>query len=183
MTAAQLVARSSRSAEEALIDLLIDSNLATLMVVGPHDRDHLVYPLIQHDLALLGSDGIYLPGGHVHPRVFGSAGRWLGPLVRERKLFSLEQAVHKLSGKSAGRFGLADRGVIRRGAFADLVVFDAATIADRATYDQPQATCTGVEHVLVNGRVIVHRASPVLSLEWPLPGQFVGSTHPASISR
>ena len=60
-----------------------------------------------------GSDGIWHPGGHVHPRVYGSAGRWLGPYVRDRKLFSLEEAVHKLTGKSAARFGLDDRGVVR----------------------------------------------------------------------
>jgi N-acyl-D-amino-acid deacylase len=155
----EFVRQRGKPAHEALIDLLIDSNLATLMVAGP-PGDHLVEPLIQHDLAILGSDGIYQPGGHVHPRVYGSAGRWLGPLVRDRKLFSLEEAVHKLSGKSAARFGLADRGVIREGAFADLVVFDADTITDRATYEQPREPCLGVEHVFVNGQMIVRGGVP-----------------------
>jgi N-acyl-D-amino-acid deacylase len=150
----EFVSQRGKPMEEALIDLLVDSNLATLLVAGPPD-DHLVEPLIQHDLAILGSDGIYQPGGHVHPRVFGSVGRWLGPLVRDRKLFSLEDGIHKLSGKSAARFGLAERGVIREGAFADVVVFDAATICDRATYEQPQQACVGVEHVVVNGIIIV----------------------------
>jgi N-acyl-D-amino-acid deacylase len=154
---------------EALIDLLIDSNLATLLIAG-EDNDRLVEPLIQHDLALLGSDGIWQPGGHVHPRVFGSAARWLGPLVRDRKLFSLETAVHKLSGKSAARFGLADRGVIRPGAFADLVVFDPETISDRGTYQQPVQNAVGVEVVVVNGRWVV--GSEVVGSQL-LPGRFI----------
>jgi N-acyl-D-aspartate/D-glutamate deacylase len=122
---------------------------------------------------MLGSDGIYQPGGHVHPRVYGSAGCWLGPLVRNRKLFSLEEAVHKLSGKSATRFGLPDRGVIRQGAFADLVVFDPASIADCATYDEPQRPCTGVEHVVVNGRLVIENGTAVSTLAQPLPGRFI----------
>jgi N-acyl-D-amino-acid deacylase len=164
----QFVAQRGKSASEALIDLLIESNLATLMVLGPPDSDHLVEPLIQHDLAILGSDGIYFHGGMVHPRVLGSGGRWLGPLVRERKVFSLEEAVHKASGKAAERFGLAGRGVIREGAFADLIVFDPATVADRATYAQPQQQCVGFEQIIVNGRCI----SPATQ-QTPLPGRFV----------
>jgi N-acyl-D-amino-acid deacylase len=158
----EFVRQKNKPAEEALIDLLIDSNLATLLVAGSPE-DHLVEPLIQHDLAIHGSDGIYHPGGHVHPRVYGSAGRWLGPYVRDRKLFSLEEAVHKLSGKSAARFGLANRGVIREKAFADVVVFDAATIADRATYENPTEPCIGIDHVLVNGRTVVANAQPAMA--------------------
>jgi N-acyl-D-aspartate/D-glutamate deacylase len=168
MTLAQFVEERGKSVEEALINLLIDSNLATLMVVGPLDKDHLVEPLVQHDLAILGSDGIYFPGGHVHPRVFGSAGRWLGPMVRDRKLHSLEAAVHKASGKSAARFGLVGRGVVREGAFADVIVFDERTIADRATYDRPREPCIGVEHVIVNGQAIVAGGRPVAG---SLPGR------------
>ena len=162
------VRQRGKPAHEALIDLLIESNLATLMVVGPPESDHLVEPIVRHDLAILGSDGIYFPGGRVHPRVFGSGGRWLGPLVRDRQVFSLEEAVHKASGKAAERFGLAGRGVIREGAFADVIVFDPATIADRATYDEPQRTCVGIEHAIVNGRVL-----GASSDEEPLPGRFV----------
>jgi N-acyl-D-aspartate/D-glutamate deacylase len=127
---------------------------------------------MQHDLAMLGSDGIWQQDGHVHPRVYGSAGRWLGPLVRDRKLFSLEEAVHKLSGKSAARFGLSDRSVIRQGAFADLVVFEPGTIADRATYEDPTQPCMGVEHVLINGRMVIADGKPAMdSAEEAVEGQ------------
>jgi N-acyl-D-amino-acid deacylase len=168
----EFVRQRNKPVEDALIDLLIDSNLATLLVAGS-PADHLVEPLIQHDLAMHGSDGIWQPGGHVHPRVFGSAARWLGPYVRDRKLFSLEEAVHKLTCKSAARFGLPDRGIIRQGAFADLVVFDPATIADRATYDQPQQSSLGVECVVVNGTVIVQNAQPRSVPKEPLPGRYL----------
>jgi N-acyl-D-amino-acid deacylase len=168
----EFVRERRKPAHEALIDLLIDSNLATLMVAGP-PTDHLVEPLVQHDLAILGSDGIYQPGGHVHPRVYGSAGRWLGRFVRDRKLFSLEEAVHKLSGKSAARYGLANRGVIREGAFADLVVFDPAAITDRATYEQPRQECGGIEWVIVNGTIVVEATQSVAASLTPGCGRYV----------
>jgi len=177
MNLADFVSDYGRPVEEALIDLLIDSNLATLMVVGPYDKDYLVEPLIQHDLAILGSDGIYFPGGHIHPRAFGSAGRWLGPLVRDRKVQSLEQAVHKASGKSAARFGLTDRGVIRQGAFADLIVFDPASVSDRATYYQPQQESIGVETVIVNGQPIVAEGHPLDLSVGQLPGRRLRACH------
>lgn len=156
----EFVRQRGKEPHEALLDLLIESNLATLLVAGS-PQDQLVEPLIQHDLAIQGSDGIYQPGGHVHPRVYGAAARWLGPYVRDRKLFSLSEAVHKLSGKSAARFGLQDRGVIRQSAFADLVVFDPARIGDPATYQNPRQTAVGVEHVAVNGQLVVSNAKPV----------------------
>jgi N-acyl-D-amino-acid deacylase len=165
-----LVNQSGRPVEEVLIDLLIESNLATLLVLGPRE-DQVIEPLLAHDLGMLGSDGIYFPGGHVHPRVFGSVGRWLGLAVREHKVTTLEAAVHKMSGKSAVRFGLAGRGVVREGAFADLVVFDPATIRDRATYDEPRQTCVGIDHVLVNGVPVVEGATPIDKLPSALPGR------------
>ncbi|HEY2415764.1 MAG TPA: D-aminoacylase [Pirellulaceae bacterium] len=169
----EFVRQTNKSAEEALIDLLIDSNLATLLVAGP-PLDHLVEPLLKHDLAMLGSDGIYFANGHVHPRVYGSAGRWLGPLVRDRKVFSLEEAVHKLSGRSAARFGLPNRGIIREGAFADLVVFDPTTITDHATYEQPTKPCAGIDHVVINGQVIVTNGQPAkLPSEGALSGKYL----------
>jgi N-acyl-D-amino-acid deacylase len=169
--------------EDLLADLLIDSNLGTLMVLGPFAQDQLVEPLAQHDLAILGSDGIYFPEAATHPRVFGSAGRWLGPWVRDRRVFSLAEAVHKATGKSAERFGLAgdsatssetvggsDCGFIRPGARADVIVFDPATVTDHATYSDPQEYCRGIHHVLVGGVPIVADSSP-LDLEGELPGR------------
>jgi N-acyl-D-aspartate/D-glutamate deacylase len=101
--------------------------------------------------------------------------------VRDRKLFSLEEAVHKLSGKSAARFGLADRGLIRQGAFADVVVFDPATIGDQATYENPQQPCAGVEHVAVNGQLVIRSGEPVTSSSAQQPGRFLRAAHESTI--
>jgi len=103
--------------------------------------------------------------------VYGSAPKILGPLVRERKLFSLEDAVRKLSGYPAERFGLADRGVVREGAVADLVLFDPQTICDRATYENPHQLSVGIEHVLVGGVAIIAGGRPVENLGPELPGR------------
>jgi N-acyl-D-aspartate/D-glutamate deacylase len=166
----EYVRQRGKEPHDALVDLLIDSNLSTLLIAGWH-QDELVLPLIKHDLAVLGSDGIYQPGGHVHPRVYGSAARWLGSLVRDRKLFSLEEAVHKASGKSAARFGLSGRGVLQEGAYADVIVFDAEKIGDPATYDNPRQDAVGIEHVAVNGQLIVGKlaSAPPASL----PGRYL----------
>ena len=96
-----------------------------------------------------------LDAGLPHPRTYGSTARVLGRYVRERATIGLETAVAKLTGESAARLGLRDRGVLRDGAFADLVVFDPATVADVATYERPSAFPVGIEHVVVNGRVAV----------------------------
>ena len=93
-----------------------------------------------------------LDAGRPHPRTYGSTARVLGAYARERGVLSLELAVAKLSAVPAARLGLRDRGVVREGAFADLVVFDPATVADTATYTEPARYATGIEHVIVNGR-------------------------------
>jgi N-acyl-D-aspartate/D-glutamate deacylase len=96
-----------------------------------------------------------LDAGRPHPRTYGSTARVLGTYVRERGVLSLETAVAKLSGIPAARLGLHDRGVIREGAFADLVAFDPATVADAATDAAPAVYPTGIDHVIVNGRVAI----------------------------
>jgi N-acyl-D-amino-acid deacylase len=96
-----------------------------------------------------------LDAGRPHPRTYGTAARVLGTHVRERGTLGLETAVAKLSGVPAARLGLRDRGVLREGAFADLVVFDPATVADVATYEHPSRHPAGIEHVVVNGRPAV----------------------------
>ena len=102
--------------------------------------------------SVIGSDG--LPNDpHPHPRLWGAFPRVLGYYSRERQLFSLEEAVHKMTGKSAQRFNLSRRGVIQVGAYADIVLFDADSIADIATFSNPKQKAKGIHTVFVNGAI------------------------------
>ncbi|MFT5322363.1 MAG: N-acyl-D-amino-acid deacylase [Planctomycetaceae bacterium] len=165
-TLLEFVEASRLSASDALLDLMIEERLAGMLVFNEGD-DRLVYPFLQHDLFMMGTDGIYCSDGPVHPRVFGSVGRFLGPMVRDLKLNTLEQAVHKMTGYSANRFRLPDRGTVTEGAFADLTIFNAETITDHATFDDPRQPTTGIETVVVNGRIIVESTEPVESASPP----------------
>lgn len=173
-TVVEYIDESGLSPADALLDLLIEERLAVLLVFDEGD-DALVEPFLQHDLFMLGSDGIYFPDSCVHPRAYGSAGRLLGPLVRDKRLFTLEDAVYKASTHAAERFGLDSRGVIKTGHFADLIVFDPDTITDRATYDEPHQRTEGVEAVVVNGVPVVASGNP-LDLDAP-PGRFLRASH------
>ena len=169
-TLADYVAATRKPAAEALCDLLIEESLAVLLVFHQGD-DRLVEPFLQHRCYMMGSDGIYHEDGGIHPRQYGSATRLLGPCIRDRKIFSLEEAVYKLSGHPAQRFGLKDRGGLQAGKFADVVVFDAATVTDRAVYTAPHQLSQGIEQVLVNGRPIIRDGQPLTDLAHPLPGR------------
>lgn len=109
--------------------------------------------ILAYPHTMIGSDG--LPHDeHPHPRLWGTFPRVLGRYVREVGLFPLEEAIRKMTGLSAARFGLRDRGVLRVGAHADLVLFDPDTVADRADFDQPMRPSAGIEQVYVNGRCV-----------------------------
>jgi len=100
--------------------------------------------------SMIGSDGI--PGdAFPHPRLWGTFPRVLGRYVRELKLLGLEEAVHRMTGLSARNFGLAGRGELKPGAYADVVIFDPARVADAATFENPVQPAKGIEHVIVNG--------------------------------
>jgi dihydroorotase/N-acyl-D-amino-acid deacylase len=90
-----------------------------------------------------------------HPRAYGNYPRALGHYVRDAGVMSLEEAIRKMTSAVATRLSIRDRGTLREGAFADVVVFDPATIIDRATYEQPHQLSEGVRHVLVNGVAVV----------------------------
>jgi dihydroorotase/N-acyl-D-amino-acid deacylase len=109
--------------------------------------------ILTHPRVMVASDGrLSRPGdGHPHPRAYGTFPRVLGRYVREERALSLEAAVHKMTGMPARRLGLEDRGVLRAGAAADVVVFDPARVADRATFEAPHQYATGIDLVLVNG--------------------------------
>ena len=113
--------------------------------------------ILRHPQTMIASDGrLVRPGdGHPHPRWYGTFPRVLARYVRERRVLTLEDAVHKMTGQPAARLRLADRGRIAVGAHADIVVFDAATVADRATFEAPHQYPVGIEQVLVNGVAVV----------------------------
>lgn len=112
--------------------------------------------ILAYPHAMIGSDGI--PGdAHPHPRLWGTFPRVLGHYVRDLKLMSLEEAVRRMTSLPAKNFNLKDRGEIRIGAHADLVVFDEAAIIDRATFEKPVQAAAGIDHVLVNGIEILNK--------------------------
>ncbi len=168
-TLAEYVDAVGKSPVDALCDLLIEENLAVLLVFFQGD-DSFVEPFLAHEKYMMGTDGVYHEDSVIHPRQNGSAARLLGPCVR-KGLFSLEDAVWKLSGAPATRFGLKDRGRVEEGAYADLVVFDPDSIQDHATYAEPNQLSSGVSEVLVNGVPIIRRGEPVADLGQTLPGR------------
>jgi N-acyl-D-amino-acid deacylase len=109
--------------------------------------------------AMIGSDG--LPEDlHPHPRLWGTFPRVLGQYVRERGVMTLESAIHRMTGKSAHQFGLKDRGQLAIGKHADVCVFDAATIRDAATFEQPTTPAVGIHYVFVNGTMALANGAP-----------------------
>lgn len=171
-TLQEYVNQSGKPDDVALIELLLEERLAVLCVMDEGD-DALVWPFLQHELYMMGTDGIYFPDAQVHPRMYGSVGRLLGRCVRDLKLFTLEEAVAKLSSVAAERFKLVDRGTLASTKFADLVVFDPRTIADEATFQSPNIPTRGVDHVFVNGEAIIRNGQPQQSESERMPGRFL----------
>ena len=101
-------------------------------------------------------DGI-LGRGKPHPRWYGTFPRILGKYVREEKVLPLEEAVRKMTSLNAGKLGITDRGVLREGAKADITVFDAARVIDKATFENPHQYPLGIEYVIVNGTLTLDK--------------------------
>src|SRR5205823_3294487 len=106
------------------------------------------------DEASQAPEGVFLKS-MPHPRAYGNFARLLGKYVRDEKLLPLEEAIRKLTSLPATNLGLDRRGSLRDGSFADVVVFDPKTIADKATYDKPHQYAVGVRHVFVNGVAVI----------------------------
>jgi N-acyl-D-aspartate/D-glutamate deacylase len=119
----------------------------------------VVRRLARDPFVAFGTDGSRTSA---HPRAHGTFARALGPWVRDLELFTLEEAVRKATSLPASILGLEDRGVVAPGMAADLVVFDPAALADRATFQSPHEEAVGVRHVLVNGAIVRtdERAAP-----------------------
>jgi N-acyl-D-amino-acid deacylase len=108
---------------------------------------------LRHPRMLIGSDGIPQLRGMPHPRLFGTMPRVLARYVRERHVLSLEEAIRRMTSASCERFGLVDRGLVKEGYWADLVLFDPDTVEDLATYEDPKREPKGISMVVVNGQV------------------------------
>ncbi len=155
-TIAEIARLRGRPPEQTVLDLLIEEQTDAGMVgFGMCEDD--VRRVLAHPLATIGSDSAsqapygVLGRSHPHPRTYGTFARVLGHYARDEGLFSLEEAVAKMTGRAAARLGLEDRGLIAPGMAADIVVFDPEAIVDRATYEQPHQYAAGVRWVIVNG--------------------------------
>ncbi len=145
---------------ETILELVEEDNAATRAATFVMSEENIKKEIrrpwvsLGSDAASISAEGVFL-NQSTHPRAYGNFARLLGKYVREEKTVSLQEAVRRLTGLPAANLGLDRRGLIKQGYFADLVVFDPETTADRATYDNPHQYATGVKHVLVNGvRVI-----------------------------
>ncbi|MFD6445152.1 amidohydrolase family protein [Promicromonospora sp. NPDC060204] len=152
-TVARIALDEGRPPAEVFLDLLVADRLGTSILQHVGDEQN-VREIMRHPRHTGGSDGI-LVGAKPHPRGSGTFPRYLGRYVREEGVLSLAEMVVHLSARPAARLGLRDRGCIAEGYVADVVVFDPATVADRATPDEPRLTAAGIPWVLVGGVPVI----------------------------
>jgi len=145
---------------DTLFELLVNNNGSVPTVYFHHSEDDMRYALRQPWVSF-GSDGTAvttegpLAAGNPHPRYFGTFPRVLGRYVREDGVITLEEAIRKMTSANAAKIHQYDRGLLRPGMAADVTVFNAATIIDNATYEKPHQYATGVEYVIVNGKMVL----------------------------
>ncbi len=150
---AEIARQEGKNNYENLLDLIRESKgQLTILIFSTSGED--VRKILADPEVLVGSDGINT-GGRPHPRLYGSFPRILGKYVREERVLDLETALYKMTALPAKKFGLADRGLIRPGYKADLVIFDPEEVKDEADYQHSNQTASGIEWVLVNGRGVV----------------------------
>ncbi|MFC1791514.1 amidohydrolase family protein [Gemmatimonadota bacterium] len=160
MNMAEIAETWSVEPVDAILRLLEEEN-GSVSYIGHGMSPENVEMVLSHPLVMIGSDGSSMapPEGESrsrpHPRSYGTFPRVLGHYCRERGLFDLATAVKKMTGMPAQQMGISDRGRIARGMKADLVLFDATTVKDEATFQDPHRFPTGIHHVLVNGTPVV----------------------------
>ena len=162
MTVAEIAAARGVDPLDAALDYIVADRGQTRVLVTSISEDD-VRTLIRSPRVMVGSDGNSVAPygitgqGKPHPRFYGTFPRILGRYVREEGLLPIETAIHKMTGASAAVLGLADRGVLRPGAAADVAVFDPEAIREVATYQEPHCPAVGVNHVFVNGLGVLDR--------------------------
>ncbi len=155
-TLAEVARMRGKDPVETIMDLVLEdrSRIGTIYFLMSEDniKKQIRQPWVSFgsDAASIAPEGVFLRSS-AHPRAYGNFARLLGKYVREEKVISLAEAVRRLSGLPATNLGLDHRGFLKEGMFADVVVFDPQTIADRATFENPHQLAVGVKHVFVNG--------------------------------
>ena len=152
-----------RSIDDIAVELDRDPHAAAAVVLAEEPNTTVVIhsmneddvqTVMAHPSTMIGSDGLPTLDSKPHPRLSNTFARVLGHYSRELAVFEMAEAVHRMTGMSAEAFGLVDRGAVREGAFADLVLFDEAVIVDRATYADPLRMPMGISEVVVNGTAV-----------------------------
>ncbi len=147
--------------DAALEVLAIDDGRLGIIFFYRTEEDMRTF--LSHPMGMMGSDGSAITPigrqgeGKPHPRSYGAHARVLGRYVREEPVLKLEEAVYKMSGMVADRLGLSERGRLRTGAYADIVVFDPDHVIDRADFDNPHQYAMGINYVLINGAIVMQK--------------------------
>jgi N-acyl-D-aspartate/D-glutamate deacylase len=176
MTLAEAATEAGKTWEEFAYQLIVEEDgvetFSSPWQVTPDEAERIISRTAVHPRMMIASDGIYnIPWPH--PRAYGCFARVLRRFVRELKMLSLEQAVYKMSGFPAQRFGLGDRGRIAGGMAADVVVFDAAEVGERSTWQEPIRSPSGIGWVFVNGQPVIAEGRPTGTL----PGRVLRRSH------
>lgn len=157
----QMSKETRKGPYDIMFDIILNDPNAIMVDFYAHDED--LERIMRHPEVLFCTDMWTVAptgpvtGGRPHPRAYGSFPRVLAKYVREKRILTIEQAIHRMTGKTARRVGLRDRGIIAEGAFADLTIFDPETIQDTATFESPAQYPNGISHVIVNGKVVVEK--------------------------
>jgi N-acyl-D-amino-acid deacylase len=171
---AEVAAMRGKSAEEAAMDLVIEdhSNVGAVFFLMSEENvaKKIAQPWVSFcsDAESLAPEGVFLKS-NPHPRAYGTFARLLGKYVREEGVIPLEEAVRRLTSLPASNLNIERRGALAPGYYADVVVFDPATITDPATFAQPHQYATGVQHVFVNGTQVLRNGEHTGAL----PGRVV----------
>ena len=144
--------RGATDPADVALDLIYEEKNAVGMIDIVINEDDIKL-ICQHPAGTLGTDGLL--AGKPHPRAFGSYPKVLGEFVREDKILPLEQMIRRFTSQPARIIGLQDRGIIREGLAADIVIFDPDTIIDHATFENPEQFSTGIDKVIVNGQIVI----------------------------
>ena len=142
-------------------DTIVAASPGTTVVLHMMSEEDVQF-VLQHPSTMVGSDGIPTLSGRPHPRLFNSFARVIGHYARDSQLFDMATAIHRMTGLSADKFGLRERGRIAEGYFADFVLFDPMVILDMGTFEDPNQYPVGIKDVFVNGKAAVrdHQLSP-----------------------